>query len=136
MLAYFGKVFGTALCHDVHTSTSRHRTNFENESERNYIMQTVCEATQAERKELKLAAFECIVHIAELYYDKLAPYIEALYHLTLQTIRTATANDSGDDDEVGQQAVELWSTICEEELELMEDEEIAHAAQRWTHATR
>lgn len=106
------------------------RTNFENESERNYIMQTVCEATQAERKELKLAAFECIVHIAELYYDKLAPYIEALYHLTLQTIRTATANDSGDDDEVGQQAVELWSTICEEELELMEDEEIAHAAQR------
>mgnify|MGYP002837003353 CR=1 FL=1 len=53
------------------------RTNFDNEAERNYIMQTICETTQAEVKELRVAGFECLVRVAELYYDKLAPYMQA-----------------------------------------------------------
>ena len=60
------------------------KRNFENETERNYIMQTVCETTQAESKELRIAAFECIVRVAELYYDKLPSYMNALYQLSLQ----------------------------------------------------
>ena len=51
------------------------RANFETQNERDYIMQTVCEATQCERKEVKVAAYECIVQIAELYYDKLPQYM-------------------------------------------------------------
>ena len=95
------------------------KTNFDNEVERNFIMQTVCETCTAESKELKSAAFECTVRVVELYYDKLAPYMQALYTLTLQAIEKATHDPA--EDEVGQQAIEFWSTICDEELELIEE---------------
>lgn len=104
------------------------KTNFETETERNYIMQTVCEGTQAERKDVKVAAYECIVQIAELYYDKLPQYMPALYQLTLAAIQKATAED--DDDDVGQQAVEFWSTVCDEEMDLEEAAEEAKAERR------
>ena len=93
------------------------KKNFDNETERNYIMQTVCETTQAERSDIRLAAYECVVSIAETYYDLLAPYMQALYSLTLQCVERSTKDE--EEDEVGQQAVEFWSTICDEELDLM-----------------
>ena len=37
------------------------KKNFDNETERNYIMQTVCETTQAERSDIRNAAYECVV---------------------------------------------------------------------------
>ena len=84
------------------------KTNFENEVERNYIMQTVCETTQCDtKKEVKVAAYECLVQIAELYYDKLPQYMSALYQLTLAAIQKATMDQESDD--VGQQAVEFWT---------------------------
>jgi len=104
------------------------KSNFENEFERNYIMQTVCEGTQAERKDVKVAAYECIVQIAELYYDKLPQYMPALYQLTLAAIQKATAEQ--EDDDVGQQAVEFWTTVCDEELEVNEEAEEARLANR------
>ena len=66
------------------------KKNFDNETERNYIMQTVCETTQAERSDIRLAAYECVVSIAETYYDLLAPYMQALYSLTLQCVERST----------------------------------------------
>ena len=95
------------------------KSNFEAEVERNYIMQTVCETTQCEKKEIKVAAYECLVQIAELYYDKLPQYMSALYQLTLAAIQKATMEQESD--EVGQQAVEFWTTICDEELDLQEE---------------
>lgn len=108
------------------------KSNFEKEHERNYIMQTVCETTQAERKDVKVAAYECIVHIAELYYDRLAQYMPALYQLSLAAIQKAVGAPLGedDDDEVGQQAVEFWTTICDEEIDLAEDAEEARLTHR------
>ena len=102
------------------------RANFETQNERDYIMQTVCEATQCERKEVKVAAYECIVQIAELYYDKLPQYMDALYQLTCGSIHKATMEQEEDD--VGQQAVEFWTTVCDEELEINEDMEEARLA--------
>ena len=65
------------------------KRNFDNDHERNYIMQTVCETTlreqtvdgrqQIERLETRVGAFECLVAIAELYYDKLGAYMTALF---------------------------------------------------------
>jgi importin subunit beta-1 len=104
------------------------KKNFDNETERNYIMQTVCETTQADKSEIRLVAYECIVSIAETYYDLLAPYMQALYSLTLQCVERSTKDQ--EEDEVGQQAVEFWSTICDEELELMEEEEEAKLEER------
>ena len=96
------------------------KSNFENDMERNFIMQTVCETTQCDqKKEVKVAAYECLVQIAELYYDKLPHYMSALYQLTLAAIQKATIDQEEDD--VGQQAVEFWTTICDEEFDLNEE---------------
>ena len=96
------------------------KQNFENEAERNYIMQTLCETTQVDNKDIQLAAYEAIVRVAELYYDKLPPYMEALFGLTTGLIGKATTQHSEDLDELGRQAIEFWTSICDEELELIE----------------
>merc|ERR1740130_1814034 len=59
-------------------------------------MQTVCETTQAERSDIRLAAYECVVSIAETYYDLLAPYMQALYSLTLQGVERSTMEEEED----------------------------------------
>jgi len=39
-------------------------------------MQVVCEATQNQTVLVQVAAFECLVRIMSLYYDKMALYME------------------------------------------------------------
>lgn len=52
--------------------------------ERNYIMQVVCEATQSASVPVQVGAFECLVRIMSLYYDKMALYMErALFGVCL-----------------------------------------------------
>lgn len=46
------------------------------QGERNYIMQVVCEATQSPSAEVEIAAFECLVKIMSLFYDKMQYYME------------------------------------------------------------
>lgn len=46
------------------------------QGERNYIMQVVCEATQNPSVDVQVGAFECLVKIMSLYYDKMALYME------------------------------------------------------------
>lgn len=85
----------------------------ENENERNMIMKTICEATQCSDDKVRAAAYECIVQIAFQYYDKLQAYMQTLFQLTFGTIRNDVEN-------VALQAIEFWSTVCEEEMELNE----------------
>jgi importin subunit beta-1 len=60
------------------------RDNFEREGERNYIMQVVCEATQSPSIPVQVGAFECLVKIMQLYYDKMKLYMErALFGVSL-----------------------------------------------------
>ena len=72
-------------------------------------MQCVCEATTCEDARVRVAAFEVLVGIAENYYEYMAAYIEAVYELTVKAAKQ-------DQSEVGLQAIEFWSTICEEEI--------------------
>ena len=39
-------------------------------------MQVVCEATQSPHVPVQVGAFECLVRIMTLYYDKMAFYME------------------------------------------------------------
>lgn len=88
------------------------RENFEREGERNYIMQVVCEATQANDVQIQVASFGCLVRIMQLYYDKMRFYMEkALFGLTVLGMKN-------EDEKVALQAVEFWSTVCEEEIEV------------------
>mmetsp|Transcript_6215 Transcript_6215/g.9298 ORF Transcript_6215/g.9298 Transcript_6215/m.9298 type:complete len:858 (-) Transcript_6215:252-2825(-) len=88
--------------------------NFESSSERDMLMQVICEATQCTDAGVRRGAYECISAIAALYYSKLQPYMEVLFQLTLRTIKE-------DVPEVSLQALEFWSTLCEEETEIKED---------------
>ncbi|KAJ1660746.1 karyopherin Kap95 [Dispira simplex] len=98
------------------------RDNFEHEGERNYIMQVVCEATQSPDVRVQVSAFECLVRIMQLYYDKMPLYMEkALFGLTVFGMKH-------EEEKVALQAIEFWSTVCDEEIELALDAADALAA--------
>ncbi|SDA02376.1 BZ3501_MvSof-1269-A2-R1_Chr12-3g03566 [Microbotryum saponariae] len=109
-----------AAVHALYNSLEFVKDNFEREGERNYIMQVVCEATQSPSSDVQVAAFECLVRIMSLYYDYMKHYMErALFGLTVLGMKHA-------DEQVALQAVEFWSTVCDEEIELaLEAEEAA-----------
>ncbi|KAI0020663.1 ARM repeat-containing protein [Xylariomycetidae sp. FL0641] len=89
--------------------------NFRHEGERNYIMQVVCEATQAEDSRIQQGAFGCLNRIMGLYYDNMRFYMEkALFGLTILGMKN-------EDEDVAKLAVEFWSTVCEEEINIEED---------------
>ncbi|GJE92935.1 ARM repeat-containing protein [Phanerochaete sordida] len=96
------------------------RDNFEREGERNYIMQVVCEATQNPSVPVQVGAFECLVKIMTLYYDKMAFYMErALFGLTVMGMKHS-------EEAIALQAIEFWSTVCEAETELAWEAAEAH----------
>lgn len=89
--------------------------NFKHEGERNYIMQVVCEATQAEDGRIQQGAFGCLNRIMALYYDNMRFYMEkALFGLTILGMNS-------EDEDVAKLAVEFWSTVCEEEIAIEDD---------------
>lgn len=50
------------------------------QSERNFIMEVVCEATQNTDSAVKVAALQCLVKIMSLYYQYMEPYMgQALF---------------------------------------------------------
>ncbi|KAI6082675.1 ARM repeat-containing protein [Hypoxylon rubiginosum] len=89
--------------------------NFKHEGERNYIMQVVCEATQADDARIQQGAFGCLNRIMALYYENMRYYMEkALFGLTILGMKN-------EDEDVAKLAVEFWSTVCEEEINIEED---------------
>lgn len=90
-------------------------SNFKHEGERNYIMQVVCEATQADDSRIQQGAFGCLNRIMALYYDNMRFYMEkALFGLTILGMKS-------EDEDVAKLAVEFWSTVCEEEISIEDD---------------
>ena len=88
-------------------------SNFDNDNERNYLMQVICEGTTSEEVRVREASFECLVKIAASYYEKLPPYIETIYQLTQRAARE-------DEEDVAKQAIEFWCTVCEEEIDIQD----------------
>ncbi|PQE21297.1 importin subunit beta-1 protein [Rutstroemia sp. NJR-2017a WRK4] len=90
-------------------------SNFKNEGERNYIMQVICEATQAEDSRIQQGAFGCLNRIMSLYYELMRFYMEkALFGLTIMGMKS-------EEEDVAKLAVEFWSTVCEEEIAIEDD---------------
>jgi importin subunit beta-1 len=91
------------------------RTNFDNEGERNYIMQVICEATQADDARVQQGAYGCLNRIMALYYDKMSFYMEkALFGLTIMGMKS-------EEEDVAKLAIEFWCTVCEEEISIEDD---------------
>lgn len=90
-------------------------SNFKNEGERNYIMQVICEATQAADSRIQQGAFGCLNRIMALYYELMRFYMEkALFGLTIMGMKS-------EEEDVAKLAVEFWSTVCEEEIAIEDD---------------
>lgn len=66
--------------------------NFDKENERNYLMQTMCEAMICGNERIRFAAYQNVNKVLELHYQYLERYIEALYGLT-----TAAFKDKSED---------------------------------------
>merc|ERR1719242_455551 len=95
------------------------RANFEKETERHFIMQVVCEATQSTDVQVKVSALQCLVRIMSLYYQYMETYMgPALFAITLEAMKS-------DIDEVALQGIEFWSNVCDEEAELANEAEEA-----------
>jgi len=86
------------------------QSNFEREGERDYLMQIICEAAECNDERVQVAAFSCLVSIAGAYYEILPAYIGHIFEISTRAIRAS-------DENVALQAIEFWSTICEEEIE-------------------
>ncbi|KAH7727518.1 importin subunit beta-1 [Aphelenchoides avenae] len=107
------------------------KNNFSNETERNIIMQVVCEATQCQDKGVKVLALQCLVKIMSLYYQFMEKYmVAALFPITVDAMKSQ-------EDEVSLQGIEFWSNVCEEELGLaMEAEEAQEQGRTPTQVSR
>jgi len=86
--------------------------NFSNPEQRASIMTLVVKMTTNEDEEVRIATYECLVNIAAAYYVYLPDHMNELYDATLNAIKTDEC------DHVVQQAIEFWSTICEEETNI------------------
>jgi len=88
------------------------RGNFEKDAERHFIMQVVCEATQSQDVQVKVAALQCLVKIMSLYYQYMESYMgQALFAITMDAMKSEV-------DEVALQGIEFWSNVCDEEVDL------------------
>jgi importin subunit beta-1 len=107
------------------------KANFEKESERNFIMEVVCEATQSTEVQISVAALQCLVKIMTLYYQFMEPYMaQALFPITLEAMKS-------DNDQVALQGIEFWSNACDEEIDLaIESQEAKNLGQPPEHVSR
>ncbi|KAM9660258.1 LOW QUALITY PROTEIN: importin subunit beta-1-like [Trichechus inunguis] len=88
------------------------KANFDKESERHFIMQVVCEATQCPDTRVRAAALQNLVKIMSLYYQYRETYMgPALFAITIEAMKS-------DIDEVALQGIEFWSNVCDEEMDL------------------
>ncbi|CAL9750402.1 unnamed protein product [Musa acuminata subsp. burmannicoides] len=90
------------------------QANFSNDMERDYIMRVVCEATLSQEVKIRQSAFECLVAISSTYYDKLASYMQDIFTITAKAVRE-------DEEPVALQAIEFWSSICDEEIDILDE---------------
>ena len=91
-------------------------TNMEKQEERGAIMNSLMEATRCEDVNVRIAAYDGIVQIALLYYPKVQDYMTTLYQLTTNSI-------TQDNEEVAKAAIEFWTSLCEVEQDLIDEEE-------------
>jgi len=82
-------------------------------------MQTICTSTQSQDPRIRRVSFECLVKIGYLYYDKLKPYMEAIFSITTKALKDQ------EDESVQLQAIEFWTSLAETEAIILEEISLA-----------
>lgn len=92
------------------------RKNMDVKSERDFIMNAICEATRCQDAQVREMAYSCMDQIAEFYYEKLQDYMTVIFQLTTEAIKT------DGEDSVKMSAIEFWSTVAYVELPMIDEE--------------
>ncbi|KAI0233643.1 karyopherin Kap95, partial [Massospora cicadina] len=88
--------------------------NFNNEAERHFIMEVVCENSQSGSEDLQVVAYQCLIDIVNFYYELMSQYFtQVLVDLTLNGLRDSS-------EQVVLQAIEFWASVSEIETNLDE----------------
>lgn len=88
--------------------------NFEVDSERDAIMNAMISSTQSNVTEIRAKSYECLTKVAENFYNKITPYLQPLFNISVNAIRN-------DEPEVASQSMEFWYTIASDEIDILED---------------
>lgn len=95
--------------------------NMENQEQRDYLIGALCQTVSTcPNVRTREMAMEALVKVAELYYNYLPAYIETLSSITTHAIFQ-------DKEEVGLQALQLWTSICETERDFIEEGDMEHS---------
>ncbi|KAJ3429676.1 importin subunit beta-1 [Anaeramoeba flamelloides] len=83
---------------------------FESKEDTQIIFNTIFSCIKnSENEQLIDLSFQCLVKIAYLYYPSLDPYMDDIFQVNMENVIL--------------QAIEFWSTICEEEISISEENE-------------
>ena len=86
--------------------------NFKIEADKNVLLSNIILSCQSPSNELKVKAMQCLLEVVRCFYDYIGgPTLELLGHATFNEIKKR------DNEEVGLFAMELWCSICDEEIE-------------------
>jgi len=81
--------------------------NFKN-GQGGFIMDKVIEKTQYQNDAVREISMQCIVEVVRMYYDYIEPFMADISEVTIKAAREDETN-------VKTQAIEVWSSIAEEE---------------------
>eukprot|EP01096_Ripella_sp_DP13-Kostka_P007000 TRINITY_DN2541_c0_g1_i1.p1 TRINITY_DN2541_c0_g1~~TRINITY_DN2541_c0_g1_i1.p1 ORF type:complete len:843 (-),score=426.72 TRINITY_DN2541_c0_g1_i1:34-2562(-) len=85
----------------------------EDDQHRNYLVNNLIgKACLSPNPKFKIIGLQCSVRFAELYYNKLSPYISSFFEITQTCLKSYVHGDQTSD-EIVRQAIEFWSTIAE-----------------------
>lgn len=85
--------------------------NLKVEAERALLLGKIVENCRSETEEIKTKALKCLLEVAKYFYDYIGnDGLDLIGHVTLEEIKKK------DNDDIGVLAVEVWSTICYEEI--------------------
>eukprot|EP01130_Rhizamoeba_saxonica_P007257 TRINITY_DN2930_c0_g1_i1.p1 TRINITY_DN2930_c0_g1~~TRINITY_DN2930_c0_g1_i1.p1 ORF type:complete len:762 (+),score=168.11 TRINITY_DN2930_c0_g1_i1:196-2481(+) len=85
-----------------------------NPSERRIIIQTLIQVAGMEDEELSSSAYEILIDIVPLVYEKLADNLADLFALSVNSIKNCSEH-------IVKMAIEFWIVVCEEELSIIEE---------------
>jgi len=73
--------------------------NFDVPAERDMIMKMLCQAATNQDPKVRVVGFEALALIAERFYNKIGPYMEAIYTITTNTLQTTPSYLLGESEE-------------------------------------
>lgn len=85
--------------------------NLKHETERALLLSKIAENCKAEKEEIKSKAMKCLLELVRCFYDHIgSDGLDLAGHVTIAEIKKK------DNEDIGVLAVELWCTICDEEI--------------------